>query len=302
MRPEWSTLPPSVITGVEAVLGFRVVTSISQTAGFSPGIAARVRGPRGERAFVKAVSGLVNAVTVQMHRDEARFASLLPYGPRLLGTHDDGTWVALCFEEVEGYQPGLPWTPSDVDAAIDVLDRQSLVPAPPELPTVADSLRSELDGFALLSADPTGVTGWELRHLDALADLESGWQQAAAGDRWLHNDARGDNMLIQPVDWPWSSAGNPAFDAVGFIPTAIRDGAGAPGLETGEACEQLLARLAGARCATSGQTTTMVAAFAGLMQHRRRQPAPDGIPGVRAFQASQGEVAMAWLRLRTGWT
>lgn len=309
MRPQWSTLPPPVVAGVEAVLGFRVVTSISQTAGFSPGIAARVGGDQGERAFVKVVSSLVNADSPTMHRDEARYAVLLPFGaPRLLGSFDDGTWVALAFEEVDGRPPEVPWTPADLKAAIDVLDRQALVPAPSELPTVAESLRAELDGFALLSADPTGVTGWELRHLDALAALEASWQDAAAGDRWLHNDARGDNMLIRPdgsavlVDWPWSCAGNPAFDAIGFIPTAIRDGAGRPELPVGEACEDLLGRLAGARCATDEQLTAMVAAFAGLMQHRRRQPAPPGIPGVRAFQASQGDVALAWLQLRTGWT
>jgi hypothetical protein len=308
MRPEWSTLPPPVVAGAEAVLGFRVVESISQTAGFSPGVAARVRGSQGQRAFKKAVSSLVNAESPTLHRDEARYAPLLPLGsPRLLGSYDEGTWVALVFEEVDGHQPGVPWTPAELEAAIDVLDQQARVAAPPQLPSVAESLRSELGGFALLSANPIGVNGWELRHLEGQAALEAGWQQAAAGDRWLHNDARGDNMLIRPdgtavlVDWPWSCAGNPAFDAVGFVPTAIRDGAGRPGLGVGEACEELFGRLAGSRCATDDQITAMVAAFAGLMQHRRRQPAPPGIPGVRAFQASQGDVAMAWLRLRTGW-
>jgi hypothetical protein len=30
-------------------------------------------------------------------------------------------------------------------------------------------------------------------------------------------------------------------------------------------------------------------------------PAPPGLPTVRAFQAAQGEVALTWLRERLGW-
>lgn len=307
MRPDWPTLPLSVIDGVESVLGFAVVSSTSVQVGFSPGVAAVVSGASGQRAFVKAVSSEVSVSSAGMHRDEARFAALLPSGPRLLGVYDDGTWVALAFEEVAGRTPHVPWTAADLEAAIDVLDRQALVLAPASLPPIAEALRDELDGFAQLSAAPDGVEGWELRHLDALASLESTWLSAASGDRWLHNDARGDNMIIRPdgsavlIDWPWSTAGNPAFDAIGFIPAAVRDGAGLASLDVGARCEELFARFAVASHATAAQVDAMVCSFAGFMQHHRRLPALPALPGIREFQASQGDVAMAWLQHRLGW-
>nr|MDP9168965.1 aminoglycoside phosphotransferase family protein [Actinomycetota bacterium] len=54
-RPPWSDLPASVRAGVEDLLGFPVVRAEPQGGGFSPGVAARVRGQAGQRAFVKAV-------------------------------------------------------------------------------------------------------------------------------------------------------------------------------------------------------------------------------------------------------
>ena len=80
MRPTWESLPRSVKDAVESILNFSVVRAESQRGGFSPGVAARVWGPAGEAAFVKAVSSEANPHTPQLHRDEARFAALLPAG------------------------------------------------------------------------------------------------------------------------------------------------------------------------------------------------------------------------------
>ena len=246
-------------------------------------------------------------------------AALLPLNhpsPRLLGSWDDGTWVARAFELVEGRQPGLPWTTADLDIAVALLDRQALVVAPPSLPDLSEVLRDELNGFALLARDP-GVEGWIGQHVHALAELESGWVEASHGDRWLHNDSRGDNMLLLAdgtgmlVDWPWSARGNPAFDAIGFVPAAVRDGAldvvpwgtsvhDAPWQAVGEASEQLFQRCTSAVAVSDDAVSSMLAAFAGLMEHRSRQPPPPSMPTVRAFQASQGAAALAWLRVRTG--
>ncbi len=159
------------------------------------------------------------------------------------------------------------------------------------------------------------VTGWEGTHLSDLALLEQGWPAAAEGDRWLHTDARGDNLIIRSdgtavlIDWPGSCAGNPVFDAVAFVPAAVRDGAlGAvprgrhpsdvPPKQIAAACEELFSRFEAAQGASADGVTALVCAFAGLMQYRRRQAPPPGMPTVHAFQASQGDVAMAWLRQR----
>src|SRR3954447_26152417 len=103
MRPAWESLPLPVKDAVESILGFRVVRSDSQRGGFSPGVAARGWGPSGEAAFGKAVSAEANPETPSLHRDEARFAALLPPGhpsPALLGWVDLDPWVALAFEQV----------------------------------------------------------------------------------------------------------------------------------------------------------------------------------------------------------
>ncbi len=103
-------------------------------------------------------------------------------------------------------------------------------------------------------------------------------------------------MLVRPdgsLDWPWATRGAPLVDVVWFAPSVRLHGGPAP--------EDLLARSAVGRAADPEAVTSLVLAFAGLMQHRRRQPAPLGLPTVRAFQAAQAGVAVEWLRLRPGW-
>lgn len=44
--------------------------------------------------------------------------SVLPHGvpaPRELTSHDDGGWVALVLEDVDGRRPDVPWQQGDVD-------------------------------------------------------------------------------------------------------------------------------------------------------------------------------------------
>ena len=317
MRPTWEELPETVRQGVEDVLGFAVVRAESQRGGFSPGVAARVHGPDGQQAFVKAASAEINDVTPGMHRAEARFTALLPPGhpsPRLLGVLDEGPWVALALEAVDGRPPHEPWTEDDLAAAIEVLRLQAAVPAHPTMPPVAESLAEELLGWRTLRQERPCLTSWEDRHLDALAELEPAWETAATGDAWLHLDARGDNMLVRPdgsavlVDWPWSARGAAVFDAVGFVPSAVAHGAlgvvagdvhGVPLPALGEAAEELFGRFGSA--APADDVTALVCALAGLMQEQMRRPPPPGMPTVRGFQAAQGRVACAWLAHRTGW-
>jgi hypothetical protein len=45
----------------------------------------------------------------------------------------------------------------------------------------------------------------------------------------------------------------------------------------------------------------LVAAFAGFLVSHSLQPAPPGLPTLRAFQGAQGAVALEWLERLTGW-
>jgi hypothetical protein len=60
LRLEWAEIPDDVRSQIEDLLGGSVVEARSQTGGFSPGVAARLRLAGGGRAFVKAVGPRVN--------------------------------------------------------------------------------------------------------------------------------------------------------------------------------------------------------------------------------------------------
>jgi aminoglycoside phosphotransferase (APT) family kinase protein len=145
---------------------------------------------------------------------------------------------------------------------------------------------------------PARLDAWSTRHLDRLADLEAEAPSAVAGDTLLHLDVRADNLLLTPervlvVDWPHARVGAPWVDMVFFAPSVAMQGGPPP--------EELLARHPYARRAGTEALTAVVAAMAGFFTREGLQPAPPGLPTLRAFQAAQGDVARSWLARRTGW-
>src|SRR5882672_4569754 len=78
VRIAWSDLPAEVRAAVAAMVGGEVVEAVTQTGGFSPGVAARLRLSNGGRVFVKAVSAAQNPESPGLYRNEARIAAALP--------------------------------------------------------------------------------------------------------------------------------------------------------------------------------------------------------------------------------
>ena len=295
-RPAYERLPAEVRAFVEQVLGSPVVTAEDQAGGWSPGVAARVRGGDGSRAFVKAVSSQVDSFTPGMHRREAVVTARLPRSlgsPALLASYDREPWVALVLEDVEGREPVLP---DDLPAVLAALERLALVAAPEGLVPAAEELAGDFGGWRRLAEAGRPVDAWADAHLDRLVDLEDGWPEAAAGDRLLHLDLRTDNMLLAAdgevalVDWPWAAAGHPVLDLVGFLQSAVLSGAPDP--------EQLLLSTAVGRASDPDRVTCLVAAVAGRMEEHVRRPPPPALPGLRAFQAAQARVSRDWLQQR----
>jgi hypothetical protein len=135
VRVHWDQLPPSVRTAIEERLGGHVVKAITQPGGFSPGLAARLITADGRRCFVKAVSGQTNPDTPGLHRREAQVQAALPPEapvPRLLWTYDEGGWVALGMQDIEGRMPAQPVIASYSGYLLAHARR----PAPPGIPTV----------------------------------------------------------------------------------------------------------------------------------------------------------------------
>jgi hypothetical protein len=303
VRLPYDEAPVELRAWVDDTLGSPVVTAVTQPGGFSPGVAARLRCADGTPAFCKAVSSSANPDSPQVHRDEARNAATLPAAapvPRLIASYDDGTWVALLLEDVGGRQPLLPWRLDELTRVVSAIDGMHgvLTPCPANAPVASEEWHEQFTNWRLAGSPPTGVDEWCVRQLDALADLESQWEQAASGDTLLHMDLRADNLIVSDervwvVDWPWAARGHPLLDLVAFAPSVAMQGGPEP--------VTTLALSQTGRAAERDRLLPLVCAVAGYFVCRSALPPPPGLPTVRAFQAAQAEVTLRWLRALTGW-
>ena len=301
VRIGWQQLPQHVRAGIESIVGGRVVEAVSQPGGFSPGTADRVRTDDGRRAFVKAVSAAQNGRTPDLHRREARIAAALPaseYVPEHLGTYDDGEWVALVLEDVEGRHPRTPWREGELAAALRMLRRlaEQLTPAPlAELPLVADELAGDVAGWERVDVDPPpDLDPWAASRLIELRALTEQAIEVLTGDTLVHLDVRADNLLVRPdgdvvlVDWPWACRGPAWLDTVMLLINVHVYG--------GHEVDRLLA--AHAPDAAEVDVTAVLAGLTGYLVDVARRPAPRGLPTVRAFQQAQADALLPWLRAR----
>jgi hypothetical protein len=304
VRLPWSQVPDDVRAAIADRLGSPVVTAENQRGGFSPGLAARCRLADGRRCFIKAVSPEPNPGTPWLHRQEATVAAALPRDlpvPRLLEVLDDGTWIVLVFEEVDGVPPATPWTLDGLAAALATLAdlAERTTPCPVEgLPSFVELHGPSLDGFRRLAGGGRGlpVDPWVARHLDTLAELEGRWAPVASGTTLVHADVRADNLLVRPdgsvvvVDWPGACTGAPWLDVVLLLPSAGLDG-GPPPSEVEEALDPFAGVDAEA-------VDLVLVGLAGYFTWQGGQPDPPGLPTLRAFQRAQGRVARQWLATR----
>jgi hypothetical protein len=303
VRPAWESVPVQVRAEVERACGSRITSARSLDSGFTPGVAAALDLADGTRRFVKAISPEPNPDSPQYHRQEIVVNGWLPADapvPRLLWTHDDGTWVVLLFEHVDATNPAQPWQDHDLDLALEALAglHALTTPAPAAAPDVVDAFADDFTGWRrLAAAPPAGLDGWSAAHLDRLGELEAEWESAIAGDTLIHCDVRADNLLIGHgrawiVDWPWACRGAGWFDVVGMAPSVAMSG-GPPPWET-------VARYPGA-LPDRQALTVAVAALAGFFTEHSLRPEEPGLPTVRAFQAAQAEQTRRWLDHLVGW-
>lgn len=304
VRVHWEQLPEPVRSAIEKRLGGKVVEAVTQPGGFSPGLAARLRLDDGRRVFVKAVSEAANPDTPTMHRREARIVAALPASapvPRLLWTYDQAGWVALAFEDVDGRHPGAPWTDADLAMVVAALKKLSidLTPSPIAIEATAPgAFTHAINGWGIaLERGEKRMDRWCVKHLARLAELESKAPAASAGGTLLHFDTRADNLLVAGnrvfvLDWPHARVGAAFVDWLAMAPSVAMQGGPGP--------DEFMSRfeLSGVR---TGDFDAVLCSFTGYLVVRALDPAPPGLPTVRAFQAAQGEVALTWLRARLGW-
>lgn len=295
----WQDLPAELRSWVGGVLGGPVVGATSQRGGFSPGTADRVLTDAGTRAFVKAVSPAQNEQTPDLHRREVdvlRSLADVPQVPRLLASYDDGHWVALVVEDVEGRHPHLPWTDEELASALRTLAGTARRGAPSAWPRLEEELVGEMTAWSRLreAGDPDpGLDPWLADHLGELDEISRTTLPRLAGPSVAHTDVRADNLLVQTggtvrlVDWPWASRGAAWFDAATLLLNVRWSGDldVRPHLPTvhdlGASHEDVLG---------------VVAGLTGFFLEASRLPAAPGLPTLRAFQAAQGRAGARLLQ------
>jgi hypothetical protein len=292
VRIGWRDLPAHVRDAVAEILGAPVTEAVSQPGGFSPGTADRVRTATGDRAFVKAVSSDLNARSAEMARREAEVCAALPAStraPRLLGTVDDGHWVVLVFDDIDGRHPRTPWVGAELDAAVTAVRdlSRSLTPSPfPGGRTAAETLATDFGGWSRIAADPPAdLAPWLLPRLGELTARAARGLASLTGDTLVHLDIRPDNMLITPggdvwfVDWPHGCNGPDWLDLTLLALNVEVHGGDGDALLPEEGVDA-------------------VVGFVGYFLDQSRQPPPPGLPTVRAFQRAQGDALLPWMRRR----
>ena len=308
-RIEWSDVPSTVRDATNAVLGAPIVEAVNTVGGFSPGPAARCTLADGRRVFVKAVGDELNTLTTLMHRREAAISASLPEhypSPRLLHFLDLGDWVVLVFELLDGANPTMPWTPADLHASLQLLERMAELGTPSPLAGIEREGQLEVElaerfAWRKLVDEPhlaEQLDEWPRRNLRRLADLDEEWVAAAQGETLLHRDFRADNIVITAdgarlVDWPSALIGAEWLDLVGFLPSAVLHGAGD--------AETIFRSTTIGRRADPECVNIYVCSLAGYFTRNSLMPPPPNIHGLREFQAAQGKVTMEWLAQRLGW-
>jgi aminoglycoside phosphotransferase (APT) family kinase protein len=267
-------------------------------------LAARLLLDDDRRVFVKAVSEVANPDSPAMHRREARIVAALPPSapvPRLLWTYDEAGWVALAFEDVDGRHPGAPWTEADLALVVAALKKLSmdLTPSPiAHEATATDAFQREANGWRVaIERGEQRLTPWCSKHLARLADLESLAPAAASGQTLLHFDTRADNILITGdrvfvLDWPQARVGAAFVDWLLMAPSVAMEGGPSPA--------EFIRRF-DLSAVPQEDFNAILCSAAGYFVVHALDPPPPGLPTLRAFQAAQGVVALAWLRARLGW-
>lgn len=148
-----------------------------------------------------------------------------------------------------------------------------------------------------LAADPPAdLDPWLRRHLDRLAERAA--HPIADGTALLHVDLRCDNLLlgydgsVHIVDWANAHVGPAWVDPALLLLEVEAHG--------GHDVDRILAEHPLTRDVDPEQVTQLVLAAAALFEAKFREPAPPGLPTIRAFQRAYARSTTAWLRRRLG--
>jgi hypothetical protein len=309
-RISWEDIPFSVRKAVENQLGCSILKSQTQFEGFSPGFAAKLFLSDGRTVFSKAVGSSLNPRSPDIHRREIKIARKLPPDrnefPKLLWAYDDGDWVVLLFENIEGESPKIPWNDGELSRVLHAISQlsESLTPSPLETITVEEEFKESFGSWRIISKMESELftfkvlDPWCQRNIDRLVELEEKWETSATGNTLLHADIRADNIILAKdrvvfVDWPWACLGAKWIDLLFFLPSVAMQGGPKPW--------EIFDSHPLGKQADANNVTSVLTAVAGLfIRLGNKRPEP-GLPNLREFQLGQTQEALEWLKIRTDW-
>jgi hypothetical protein len=141
-----------------------------------------------------------------------------PALPRLYATYDDGDWVGLLLEDIEGRHP-VPWTLADVHRVIGAISLRvsEFTPNPwPEAQRLEDAPRMRTSWWTQ-AADEL-LPSWVRRHRRQLIALEERVPVSLHGHTLCHRDVLAENILLTPpAAWCSSTGRGPAREPPGSM-------------------------------------------------------------------------------------
>lgn len=290
-------IPGHILSRVEDILGAPLVDFENQTGGFSQGAAARVRMRNGRRAFLKTIGREGFEGTYKLYLREHGILAAIPEGirvPRLIEGWEEGGWVALLIEDVDGRHP------STVGEMLAVLDSVLMLPRADAVAGLPDA-SADLAGLFVLweSIDESfdALTPWAAANLARLRLAAEDALDAVAGDDLVHSDLRPDNVLIDGqgrawlVDWPWASRGAKWYDALLFVLDCAMN-------MDGVDAESVLASHPVFAGVSDVEIDSVLAGFAGYYVHAAVQPAVEVPQSLRVMQRRYAQEILGWLERR----
>ena len=305
VRLPYAAVPAPVRAWVEDTLGSPVVAVAEQVGGMSPGCATRVTCADGTRAFVKAVGSELNPDTPGLFRREVAVLGALgehELWARLLASYDDGAWVALLIEDVEGRHPDFAdereaaAVLTATDRLADVLGARE-VPASVDLVDVSHVLRKWSESLDDLADAPEGtpVPDWLRSDPDGWAGvLRQHAEQPMP--HVVHWDIRVDNLLRRPggevvfVDWGVAARGPAWVDPLLARMERVDD----PWFDASLASSPALAE------AGDEAVTAFLAGFAAHMAVRSVVAVDVNLPTLNDFRITESRRMMGAVARRTG--
>lgn len=285
-RTAWTELPDRLRGTVEGVLGGTVVEAVTQSSGFSPGSADRVRTAEGRRAFVKSAVRTENEGSYGLHERELAVMRRMPPGvrsPRLLGAHVEADHIALIMEDIDGRHPGEALDGSGVFLRAE------------------DEFAEDAAGWRQLEADGAidDLSAWARAAFPRILEAAGRAASAVAGEHLQHLDCRADNVLLDGrgeawvIDWPWAGIGARWTDGVSYL-FDVRMRGERFDVEDALRTHPLFDGV------DAADIDAFLAAITGGYLFRSRLPAPPGMPTIREFQRQEALVGIDWLRERWG--